>query len=214
MLALLRQSLEEEGYAVDTVDYGRDVFDWVHVYDYDLILLDVMLPGMNGIDVCKTLREQQVDVPILMLTARHTVENRVKGLDSGADDYLVKPFAIEELMARVRALTRRRAPHRSASLVVGDLVLDTLNRRAERNGETIELSAKEYALLEALMRHPNQALSREQIIDHVWDADYDAQSKIIEVYIHNLRRKLRDDDNRLIQTVRGLGYRINGEKRD
>ncbi|HRJ43022.1 MAG: response regulator transcription factor [Caldilineaceae bacterium] len=214
MQALLRQALEEESYAVDSVENGRDVFDWVSVYDYDLILLDVMLPGMDGFAVCKTLRQQQIDTPVLMLTARYTVDNRVEGLDSGADDYLVKPFAVEELLARVRALTRRQLSHRSPDLAVGDLTLDTLNRRVTRDGAQIELSAKEYMLLETLLRHPNQTLSRDQIINHVWDADYDAQSKIIEVYIHNLRRKLGDDDNSLIQTVRGLGYRVNGDKRD
>lgn len=214
MLALLRQGLQEEGYAVDTVENGREVFDWVSIYTYDLILLDVMLPGMDGFQVCKTLRARKVNTPILMLTARHTVDSRVQGLDSGADDYLVKPFAIEELLARVRALTRRQAPERSTDLVVGDLVLDTVNRQVQRGGHVVMLSAKEYALLETLMRHPGQTLSREQIINHVWNADYDAQSKVIEVYIHNLRRKLGDDDNRLIQTVRGLGYRISGGEHD
>jgi len=214
MAALLRQGLMEEGYAVDTVADGREVFDWVGVYTYDLILLDVMLPGMDGIAVCQSLRRQHNDTPILMLTARHTVGNRVAGLDSGADDYLVKPFAIEELLARVRALTRRQAPSRNTDLIVGGLTLDTLNRRVYWNEQVVELAPKEYALLETLMRHPDQTLSREQIINHVWDADYDAQSKVIEVYIHGLRRKLGDDDNRLIQTVRGLGYRISGGKRD
>ncbi len=208
MAALLRQGLTEEGYAVDAVTDGREIFDWVDVYTYDLILLDVMLPGMDGITVCKTLRRQHNDTPILMLTARHTLSNRVEGLDSGADDYLVKPFAIEELLARVRALTRRQSPSRSTDIIVGGLRLDTLNRRTYRNETAIELSPKEYALLETLVRHPDQTISRQQIINHVWDADYDAHSKVIEVYIHGLRRKLGDEDNRLIQTVRGLGYRL------
>jgi DNA-binding response OmpR family regulator len=209
MAALVRQGLEEDGYGVDVAYTGPDVFDWVKTFAYDVIILDIMLPGMSGIDVCHALRAQSFDLPILLLTARYTVANRVEGLNSGADDYLVKPFAIEELIARVRALTRRRSSSRSADLVIGDLVLNTITKRARRRERQIDLSAKEYAILETLMRHPEQVLSKEQIIQHVWNAEYDAQSKLVEVYIHALRRKI--DDNaamKLIQTVRGFGYRI------
>jgi DNA-binding response OmpR family regulator len=213
MAALVRQGLEEEGYGVDVTHNGADVSHWVKTFIYDVIVLDIMLPGMNGIDICCALRAQGDDTPILLLTARYTVANRVEGLNSGADDYLVKPFAIEELIARVRALTRRRSPHRSADLVIGDLILNTITKRARRRQRYIELSAKEYAILETLMRHPDQVLSREQIIQHVWNADYDAESKLIEVYIHALRRKIDDDATlKLIQTVRGFGYRISGSE--
>ncbi|MEZ4768667.1 MAG: response regulator transcription factor [Caldilineales bacterium] len=212
MAALIRQGLEEDGYAVDVVGNGGEVYDWVRIYTYDLILLDVMLPGMNGIEVCRLLRGRGVVVPVLMLTARHTVANRVEGLDSGADDYLVKPFAIHELLARVRALTRRHAPQRTVDLRVGDLTLDTVSKRARRGERTVELSAKEYAILETLMRHQGQVLSQAQIIEHVWNADFDAQSKLVEVYIHALRRKIDDnEDLKLIQTVRGLGYRMSAD---
>lgn len=213
MAALVRQGLEEESYAVDVVDNGREVFDWVAIYTYDLIILDIMLPGMNGLEICRLLREQGVATPVLMLTARDTVADRVKGLDSGADDYLVKPFAIEELTARIRALLRRQSPNKSITLTVGDLILDTATKRARRAGRIIDLSAKEYALLELLMRHPNQVLSREQIIEHVWNAEYDARSKLIEFYIHALRRKINDGRRyNLIQTIRGLGYRISEDE--
>lgn len=213
MAALVRQGLVEESYAVDVVDNGRDVFDWVAIYTYDLVLLDIMLPGMNGLDVCRTLREQGFTAPVLMLTARDAIADRVEGLDSGADDYLVKPFAIEELTARVRALTRRQLSNKSVALTVGDLSLDTTTKRAHRGDRVINLSAKEYALLETLMRHPNQVLSREQITEHVWNADFDARSKLIEFYIHALRRKIDDDaEHPLIQTVRGLGYRISDDE--
>ncbi len=213
MAGLVRQGLEEEGFAVDTVGDGREVADWAAAYAYDLILLDIMLPGRDGLAVCGDLRAMGCSVPILMLTARYTVANRVEGLDRGADDYLVKPFAMQELIARVRALTRRQAPSRSAALTVGDLVLDTLTKQASRAGRIIDFSAKEYAILETLMRNPGQILSREQIIQHVWNADYDAQSKLIEVYIHGLRRKIDDGEpTKLIQTVRGLGYRISSNE--
>jgi DNA-binding response OmpR family regulator len=185
----------------------------VATYTYDLILLDIMLPGRSGLEVCRDLRDAGLATPILMLTARYTVANRVEGLNQGADDYLVKPFAIEELVARVRALGRRQAPSRSASLTVGDLVLDTLTRQARRGERVIDFSAKEHAILEALMRHPGQVLSREQIIEQVWDADFDSHSKLIDVYIHGLRRKIDEGEPaKLIQTVRGMGYRISSHE--
>lgn len=209
MAKLIRQGLEEEAYAVDVVDNGRDVLLWAQSAAYDIILLDIMLPGMNGLDVCRQLRAEGFNMPILMLTARDTLPDKVKGLDSGADDYLVKPFAIEELTARMRALARRDSPDKSAALTVADLTLDPATKLARRGGQIIELTAKEYALLETLMRHPNQVLSRDQIIEHVWDMEFESGSKLIEVYIYALRKKIdAGRDNKLIQTVRGLGYRI------
>ncbi len=212
MAELIRQGLEEESYAVDVVYNGPDVLEWVRGIDYDLILLDIMLPGMSGLEVCRVLRSQGYRMPILMLTARDTLSDKVVGLDSGADDYLVKPFAIPELTARMRALARREGPVKSAQWIVGDLVLDTLTKRASRRERVIELTAKEYSLLETLMRHPNQVLSREQIIEHVWDADFAAESKLIEAYIYTLRKKIDEGSEvKLIQTVRGLGYRISSD---
>ncbi len=209
MAALLRQGLEEDAYAVDVVGNGLEVLEWVQSAAYDLVLLDIMLPGMDGFDVCQTLRRQGYTMPILMLTARDTLTDKVMGLDSGADDYLVKPFAIEEVTARLRALSRRSGPSKTPELVVSDLRLNTATKQAMRGKITIPLSAKEYALLETLMRHPHQILSREQIIEKVWDMDFSSESKLIEVYVHALRKKIDDGHEvKLIQTVRGLGYRI------
>ncbi|MEO8391377.1 MAG: response regulator transcription factor [Chloroflexota bacterium] len=209
MAALIRQGLEEDGYAVDVVGSGAEVFDWVENAPYDIVLLDIMLPGVDGLTVCRRLRAKGYTMPVLILTARDTLSDKVAGLDSGADDYLVKPFAIQELTARLRALARREAPSKTAEWVVGDLALDPATKRARRGDRLIELTAKEYSLLETLMRHPNQVLTRAQIIEHVWDIDFDAESKLIEVYIHALRQKIDEGcDEKLIQTVRGLGYRI------
>ncbi|MCB8960314.1 MAG: response regulator transcription factor [Ardenticatenales bacterium] len=209
MAALIKQGLEEEAYAVDIVDNGAEVFLWVDAATYDVILLDIMLPGLNGLEVCRQLRERGHQMPVLMLTARDTLTDKVKGLDSGADDYLVKPFAIEELTARLRALARRESANKSALLQVADLTLDPATKMARRAGQAIILTAKEYALLETLMRHPDQVLSREQIIDHVWNMEYESSSKLIEVYIHSLRKKIdAGHATALIHTVRGLGYKI------
>lgn len=209
MAALIRQGLEEEAYAVDVVGNGREVLPWVQSADYDIILLDIMLPGMNGVDVCRQLRGEGFTMPIIMLTARDTMPDKIKGLDSGADDYLVKPFAIEELTARLRALARREGPSKSNKLVIADLSLDPATKLAQRGSAVIELTAKEYALLETLMRHPQQVLSREQIIEHVWNMEFESGSKLIEVYISNLRKKIDDGHPiKLLHTVRGLGYRI------
>ena len=209
MSSFIERGLKEEGYAVDTAFDGETGWDYANTNDYDLIILDLMLPKMNGIAVCSKIREKGLRVPVLMLTARDTLTDKVKGLDSGADDYLVKPFAIQELTARVRALGRRDGSAKTAELIVNDLTLDTATKRAKRGNKIIELKAKEYALLETLMRHPNQVLSRQQIIERVWDMDYDSESKLIEVYIHWLRKKIDDGhDEKLIQTVHGLGYRI------
>ncbi|MCB0184529.1 MAG: response regulator transcription factor, partial [Caldilineaceae bacterium] len=213
MARLIRQGLEEDAYAVDLIDNGADVLDWVQSAEYDLLLLDILLPGLDGLEVCRRLRAEGYTMPILMLTALGTLPDKVSGLDSGADDYLVKPFAIEELTARMRALARREQPQKRATLQVADLTLDPAAKIAQRGDHKIELTAKEYAILELLMRNPGQVLSRDQIIDHVWNMDYDAESKLVEVYMYNLRKKIDSNGTpKLLQTVRGLGYRIDNHE--
>jgi heavy metal response regulator len=210
--AFIKRGLEEESYAVDVAYDGEEALDWAAVVDYDLIVLDVLMPKKDGLQVCRELRTQGSRVPILMLTARDAIEDRVRGLDSGADDYLVKPFAFQELLARIRALWRRGGEVKSTRLQVGDLVLDTVTHRADRGGRVIELTAREYALLEFLMRHPGQALSRTQIAEHVWDYDFFATSNVVDVYVRYLRRKIDQGfEIKLIKTVRGVGYKIEAE---
>jgi len=207
--AFIKRGLEEERYAVDVAYDGEEALDWAAVVDYDLIVLDVLLPKKDGIEVCRELRAQGNKVPILMLTARDAIEDRVQGLDSGADDYLVKPFAFQELLARIRALLRRSGEIKTTRLQVGDLALDTLTHRASRGGRVIELTAREYALLEFLMRHPGQVLSRTQISEHVWNYDFFTTSNVVDVYIRYLRRKIdKGFEVKLLQTVRGVGYKI------
>ena len=206
----VKRGLEEEGYAVDAAYDGRDGLDWALAAPYDLFILDVMLPGLDGFSLCRELRRQGIQAPVLMLTARDAVDDRVDGLDAGADDYLVKPFAFRELLARLRALLRRAAdaPKRTV-LQAGDLTLDTRTQRVQRGERTIELTAKEFAVLECMMRDPGRVLSRTVIADHVWSYDAYNQSNVIDVYIRNLRRKIDDDSERkLIETVRGVGYRV------
>jgi heavy metal response regulator len=210
--AFIKRGLEEERYAVDVARDGEEALDWAAVVDYDLILLDVLLPKRDGIEVCRMLRSQGSQVPILMLTARDALEDRVRGLDSGADDYLVKPFAFQELLARIRALWRRSGDVKTTRLQVGDLVLDTIAHRADRDDKVIELTAREYALLEFLMRHPGQVLSRTRIAEHVWNYDFYSTSNVVDVYIRYLRRKIdKGFEVKLIKTVRGAGYKIEAE---
>ncbi len=208
----IRKGLEEEGHAVDVAHDGDEALDWPAVVDFDVIVLDIMLPGRDGIEVCRTLRTRGVRTPILMLTARDTVDDRVAGLDSGADDYLVKPFAFAELLARLRALMRREPVLLGTTLEVADLSLDTATRQVARAGTPVTLTNKEYALLEYLMRHPNQVLTRTMIAEHVWNFDFDTGTNVIDVHIRYLRRKIDDPhDLKLIQTVRGAGYRISAD---
>ncbi|MGB9834921.1 MAG: response regulator transcription factor [bacterium] len=210
----LKRGLEEQGYAVDAAFTGSEALDWVQAAPYDLIILDIMLPEIDGITLCRELRARGMRMPILMLTARDAVEDRVTGLDAGADDYLIKPFAFNELLARVRALLRRNqdAP-KVNTLQVGDLVLDTLARRVSRGGKRIDLTPKEYAILELLMREQGRVLTRTQIAEHVWNYEVYNQSNIVDVYIRNLRRKIDDGyELKLIRTVRGVGYQISAEK--
>lgn len=205
----ISRGLSEQGYAVDVAYDGDEALDWPNVAEFDLIILDVMLPIREGREVCRLLRERGVRTPILMLTARDAIEDRVRGLDSGADDYLVKPFAFAELLARLRALTRRQPPVLGSVLRMGDLTLDTTTRQASRQDITIPLTSKEYALLEYLMRHPHQVLTRTMIAEHVWNYDFDNSTNVIDVHIRNLRRKIDDPSpTKLIHTVRGAGYRI------
>jgi heavy metal response regulator len=205
----VRQGLEEAGYAVDLAADGAEALHWAAIAEYDVILLDVMLPDISGLAVCADLRRRGVVTPVLMLTARDTVEDRVVGLDSGADDYLIKPFAFAELLARLRALLRREPALSSTRLQVGDLTLDTVSRAVQRAGQPITLTSKECSLLEFLMRHPNQTLTRATIAEHVWNYDFDNLTNLIDVHIYGLRRKIDDaHETKLLHTVRGVGYRL------
>jgi DNA-binding response OmpR family regulator len=205
----IRLSLIDEGYAVDTAFTGSDGEELALMTPYDVIILDIMLPEKNGLQVCRDLRNRRVNTPILMLTARDAVEDRVAGLDSGADDYLVKPFAIQELNARLRALLRRESDDRSGQLRLGDLVLDPATHFVERAGQPVDLTAKEYALLEYFMRNPNRLITREMAESHIWSYDYQTASNVVDVYIRRLRRKIDDPfETKLFETVRGAGYRL------
>jgi len=207
----IKKGLEEESYAVDVVGDGPAALDWVLGADYDLILLDVMLPGLNGFEVCRLLRNRGVSTPVLMLTARDDVDDRVTGLDAGADDYLPKPFAFKELLARMRALTRRSAaaPGAETVLALADLQLDTVTHLARRGERDIELTAKEYALLEYFMRHPRRPLSRTMIRESIWGYDYYGASNVVDVYVRHLRQKLElNGESPLLHTVRGVGYKL------
>jgi DNA-binding response OmpR family regulator len=211
----IARGLMENGYSVDVARDGEEAVHWPSVAEFDIIILDVMLPVRGGSEVCRLLRGQGVRTPVLMLTARDAVEDRVLGLDSGADDYLVKPFAFVELLARLRALSRREPALLGNELRTGDLVMDTATRAVSRAGVALELTAKEFALLEYLMRHPNQVLTRTTIAEHVWNYDFDNATNVIDVHVKNLRKKVDQPfKTGLIQTVRGAGYRISGRAAD
>ncbi len=207
---VLRRVFTEERYVVDIANDGAAGYDLALKNSYELIILDLMLPGMDGWELCRRLRAEQSAVPILILTARDAVEDRVRGLKLGADDYLVKPFAMEELLARVEALLRRAsAVETTTQLQLGDLSLDLLRHEAYRGNGVIELTAKEFSLLEYLMRHPGQVLTRMQILDHVWFDDFERNSNIVDIYIHYLREKVdRNFAHPLIKTMRGVGYKM------
>jgi DNA-binding response OmpR family regulator len=207
--AALKLSLEDASYAVDVAADGQEGLALAETGFYDILLLDILLPGMNGLEVCHELRARRVNMPILMLTARDTVRDRVRGLDAGADDYLIKPFAMNELLARLRALLRRGSESKSGWLEVGDLRLDPATHFVERAGQSIELTARQYILLEYFMRHPNQLLTREMIEQHCWSYDFEASSNVVDVYVRRLRRQIDEPfDVRLLETVRGAGYRL------
>ena len=208
----IRSILGSADHAVDVAASGPEAMTWAESYRYDLVVLDVVLPGFDGFEVCRRLRQAGFMAPILMLTARDQVDDRVRGLDAGADDYLAKPFAAAELLARVRALRRRGATPREPILAVGDVTIDPATHDVQVRGRQVRLTAKEFALLEVLARHPGQIFAQDRLIDALWDADFAAGSNVVEVYIHSLRRKI-DGGRRdgLIETVRGAGYRLRAD---
>jgi two-component system, OmpR family, response regulator len=214
ILSFLERGLAAEGHAVDTAMRGEDGLDRVRDGEPDLVILDVMLPGVDGFDVLAAIRVTNPSLPVIMLTARGEIADRVRGLDLGATDYLVKPFAFAELTARVRAHTRRAGDRQraAAAIEVGEVKLDLLTREAEIDGRRITLSAREFALLAYLMQHPGQVLSRQQILDGVWGYTFDPRSNLVDVYIGYLRRKLSSNGHSPIQTVRGMGYRLARER--
>jgi two-component system, OmpR family, response regulator len=212
MAALLRRGLREEGIAVDFAGHGEDALWMAGATEYDAIVLDVMLPGIDGFETCRRLRGEGVWAPVLMLTARDAVEDRVAGLDGGADDYLTKPFSFAELLARLRAVSRRGSPERPAVLRVGDLELEPATRTARRGQTEIPLSPREFALLETFMRHPGEVLSRYQLLERAWDFGYENRSNVIDVYVRYLREKIdRPFGTAALETIRGVGYRLRAD---
>jgi two-component system, OmpR family, response regulator len=212
MAALLRRGLLEEGHAPDVARTGDDAIWMAQAVEYDAIVLDLMLPGRNGFEVCRELRADGVWSPVLMLTARDAVEDRVAGLDAGADDYLREPFSFAELLARLRALTRRGSAERPTVVAVGDLRLDPAARQVWRGESEIKLSAKEFNLLEAFMHRPDQVLTRDRLLEHAWDFAYEARSNVVDVYVRYLREKIdRPFDRASLETVRGVGYRLRSD---
>lgn len=212
---VVQRRLEQENYGVDSTGDGLDAISYIDAGCYDCILLDIMLPGASGLDVLQYLRGKKITTPVLLLTAKDSIQDRVKGLDTGADDYLTKPFSLEELSARVRAMLRRGTEDKSPLLTVGDLTMDIAARRVFRGGVEIELTSKEYALLEYMMRNAGQVLTREQIVEHVWNFDFEYDSNIVDVYMRYLRRKIDTPFSRKsLHTIRGHGYTIRSEETD
>jgi DNA-binding response OmpR family regulator len=212
----IKKGLTQENYAVDVVYNGTDAYDLASTEDYDLAILDLMIPGMDGLTICKELRKNNIHFPILILTAKGQIVNKVEGLDAGADDYLTKPFSFEELLARIRALIRRPKRSLDSVIAVDNLQMDTKSFQIKRGGVDVQLSSKEFSLLEYLMRNAGQTLSKEQIISHVWNYDADILPNTVEVYIKNLRNKIDNPfkkDSPLIHTVRGFGYKIERVKK-
>ncbi len=211
--SFIKKGLTEEQYAVDVCYDGEEGLYWAEQSDYDVIILDIMLPKKNGMKVCKELRENGINSPIIMLTAKDAIKDKIKGLDEGADDYLTKPFAFEELLARIKALLRRNQQYKTEILKVADLEFDTLNHKVRRAGKEIILSGKEYALLEYLMRNKGKSVKETMIIEHVWDRNFDSFSNVVNVYIHHLREKIdRGFSKKLIHTIRGVGYFIKDDE--
>ncbi|MDO5423555.1 MAG: response regulator transcription factor [Eubacteriales bacterium] len=209
---LLTKRLRKD-YSVDTCENGEEALDYLTVYTYDLVILDILMPKMDGISLLKWMRQRGIATPVILLTAKSGVEDRVNGLDCGADDYLVKPFSYEELLARIRVHTRRKSSHLTSRLEVGDLVMDTASHTVTRAGTPIHLTSKEYRILEYMMYHPNLLLTRAQLEERVWDSSFEGGSNIVDVYIRYLRKKIDDGfDVKMIRTVRGMGYRLEGEK--
>jgi heavy metal response regulator len=209
--SFLKKGLEEEYYAVDCAYDGEEALYMVEANEYDLMILDIMLPKIDGLKVVKGVRDKGFPLPVLMLTAKDSVEDVVKGLDAGGDDYLTKPFAFAELLARVRSLLRRKEREPAGELQVADLVLDPVTHAVKRGGQEIELTAKEYALLEYLMRQVNRVVTRTMISEHVWDYHFDPMTNVIDVYVNHLRNKIDlDSSQKLIHTIRGVGYMLKG----
>jgi len=209
--SFIKRGLKENNYTVDVAYDGEKGFYLADINTYDLIILDVMLPDKDGISVCRDLRKLKIDTPVLMLTARNEVKDKVSGLDSGADDYLTKPFVFDELLARVRALSRRKRSEKTTTLKVADLVLDQLTRKVTRAGKEIILTSREYSLLEYLMLNASQVVTRTMISEHVWEDDFDTFTNVINVYVNYLRNKINDGyDKKLISSIRGVGYTIKG----
>ncbi len=207
--SFIGRALRENSYAVDVAETGAKALELGADVTYDAILLDIRLPDLSGLEVCRELRQRGIEAPVLMLTARGLVEQRVEGLDAGADDYLTKPFVLAELLARVRALVRRGFHSGNAKLCFGDLALDRHRRRAMRGKDVIPLTAREFALLELLLLHAPEIVTRSEIVEHVWDCHFDSETNLVEVYINRLRQKIDQDRSpRLLHTVRGLGYRL------
>jgi len=214
LLKIIAKRLKEEGYSVDAVTNGRDGENYIYSTDYDCIILDIMIPIVDGLTLLRRIRTKKIPTPVLLLTARDSIEDRVVGLDTGADDYLIKPFSFDELLARVRALLRRQKEKRDIVLSVGDLKLDTVTREVKRGDSSIELTSKEYSILEYFLKNKNRVLTKSQIAEHVWNYDFEYNSNIVEVYIRYLRRKIDEGiENKLIHTIRGGGYVLRDESK-
>ena len=211
LAASIKRGLEQDGFAVDCLFDGKSGQERLEIShsDYDLLILDIMLPEVDGLTICKNIRNQNIAIPIIMLTARGTTADKILGLNSGADDYLIKPFSFEELVARIKALLRRPKQALQVELKIGDLILNATSKKVYRNQKEIELTLKEFSLLEYLMRNANQVLNRDQILDHVWDLAFDSFSNIVDVHIKNLRKKIDNGyHEKLLETIRGVGYRL------
>jgi DNA-binding response OmpR family regulator len=211
---LIKKALEKEGFAADYVTDGEAAETRIEIChkDYDLVILDLMLPKKDGLEVCRSIRSKEINIPVLVLTAKFDVDDKVKTLDAGADDYLVKPFSLEELVSRIRALLRRPPQTIPTVLKTQDLTLNNATRKVTRGNKEIKLTVKEFAILEYLMRNPNQVISRSQILDHLWGSDFDSFSNVIDVHVKNLRKKISNGSRRrIIETIRGIGYRISTE---
>ena len=214
LLKIIAKRLKEEGYSIDAVTNGRDGENYIYSTDYDCIILDIMIPIVDGLTLLRRIRAKKVSTPVLLLTARDSIEDRVVGLDTGADDYLIKPFSFDELLARVRALLRRQKEKRDIVLSLGDLKLDTVTREVKRGDRSIELTSKEYSILEYFLKNKNRVLTKSQIAEHVWNYDFEYNSNIVEVYIRYLRRKIDEGfKNKLILTIRGGGYVLRDESK-
>lgn len=205
--SILQERLKKEGYGVDSCDNGEDAKDYIEATNYDVVLLDIMLPKLDGLSLLKSMREKQNKTPIMLLTAKDSIEDRVKGLDLGADDYLIKPFAFDELLARIRVLTRHQFNNVTNLLTIANLSMDIVSKTVKRDNKIIPLSSKEFSLLEYFMQNKERVLSREQIEQHIWNYDFEGESNVIDVYIRYLRKKIDDNyEPKLIHTIRGSGY--------